>query len=373
MKTKIFNVLFVLLILETYISYAQETKSGYNFTDKTNIKVSSVKNQQNTGTCWSFATTSFIESELLRMGKPEYDLSEMFFVRYAYVQKGIDYVRYQGKTNFGEGGQAHDVLNVIKKYGFSDQKYFEGNTYDPGTFNHSELDAILKAVLDVVLSKPNKKLTPVWGEAYVSIIDTYLGDLPENIEEKNVSHSAIGFAAQTGFNPNDYVEITSFTNYPFYELVILQVPDNWSRDLYYNVPLNDLMTIMNNSLNMGYTFVWDGDMSQRGFSHKNGVAIVPEGDVRFDTLATEKVITPEFRQQEFDNLTTNDDHLMHIVGIAKDQNGKKFYLVKNSWGAEGNEYKGYFYASEAYVKLKTTSFLINKEAIPKDIAKKLSL
>jgi len=373
MKTRILYILFALLNLATYISYAQETTTGYNFTDKTNMKVSSVKNQQYTGTCWSFATTSFIESELLRMGKPEYDLSEMFFVRYAYVQKGIDYVRYQGKTNFGEGGQAHDVLNVIKKYGFSDQKYFEGNTYDPGTYNHGELDAMLKAVLDVVISKPNKKLTPVWDEAYVSIIDTYLGELPENIKEKNVSHSALGFAVETGFNPNDYVEITSFTNYPFYEQVILQIPDNWSRDLYYNVPLTDLMAVMNNSLNMGYTFVWDGDMSQRGFSHKNGVAIVPEGDVRFDTLATEKFITPEFRQQEFDNLTTNDDHLMHIVGLGIDQNGTSYYKTKNSWGTDRNTLGGYLYMSESFVKLNTIAILVHKNTIPKELKEKLKI
>ena len=373
MKTiRIFSITVIISVM-VITAVSQEVSQGYIITDKQDLKASSVKNQQYTGTCWSFATTSFIESELMRMGKPEYDLSEMFFVRYAYIQKGIDYVRYQGKTNFGEGGQAHDVLNVIKKYGFSDQKYYEGNTYDPGKYNHGELEAMLKAVLDVVISKPNKKLTPVWDKAYVSIIDSYLGELPESVKEKKVSHSTIGFAAETGFKPNDYVEITSFTNYPFYEQVILQIPDNWSNDLYYNVPLTDLMSVMNNSLNMGYTFVWDGDMSHRGFSHKNGVAIVPEGDVQFDTPAPEKFITPEFRQQEFDNLTTNDDHLMHIVGLGTDQNGTNYYKTKNSWGTDRGKFGGYLYMSEQFVRLNTIAILVHKSTIPKEIKEKLKI
>ncbi|MGE0090477.1 MAG: C1 family peptidase [Bacteroidales bacterium] len=373
MKTVRVFLISKIIFLIAFAAVSQEVSQGYIITDKHDLKATSVKNQNSTGTCWSFATTSFIESELMRMGKPEYDISEMFFVRYAYIQKGMDYVRYQGKTNFGEGGQAHDVLNVIKKYGFSDQKYYEGNTYDPGNYNHGELEAMLKAVLDVVLSKPNKKLTPVWDEAYVAIIDTYLGELPESVKEKKVSHSTIGFATETGFNPNDYVEITSFTHHPFYEQFILEVPDNWSKELYYNVPLDDLMLIMNNSLKMGYSFVWDGDMSQPGFSHKNGFAIVPEGEVQFEKPAPEKNITQQYRQQEFDNLSTFDDHLMHITGLANDQNGTTYYKTKNSWGTERGKFGGYLYMSEQYMRLNTIAILVHKNTIPKEIKEKLKI
>ncbi|HAN19045.1 MAG: hypothetical protein A2X13_11380 [Bacteroidetes bacterium GWC2_33_15] len=371
MKTNKILILLLLFAIVAQFSFAQET--GYKFSDKTNIKVSTVKNQQQTGTCWSFATTSFIETELMRTGRPEYDLSEMYFVRYAYLQKGTNYIRYQGKSNFGEGGQAHDVLNVIKKYGFTVQDSYPGNTYDPGTYNHGELDAILKAVLDVVVSKPNKKVTPVWDEAYTQIVDTYLGKIPEKIEIDGEFITPVDFTNETGFNPNDYIEITSFSNYPYYKQVILQIPDNWSNDLYYNVPLTDLMAVMNNSLSMGYTFVWDGDMSQSGFSHKNGVAIVPDGDVQFESPSKEKIITPEYRQKEFDNLTTTDDHLMHIVGLATDQNGTTYYNTKNSWGTERNALGGYLYMSESFVKLNTIAILVHKNVIPVEIKEKLKI
>ena len=373
MKTRLFYLLFTVLSSVFFMSNAQEISSGYIFTEKTNIKVSAVENQQNTGTCWSFATTSFIESELIRMGKPEYNLSEMYFVRYAYIQKGYDYVRYHGKMNFGEGGQAHDVLNVVREFGFSDQSYFKGNSYDPGNYNHGELSAMLKAVLDVVVSKPNGKVTEVWDKAYVSIIDTYLGDVPEKVGTNGKSHSAIGFAKETGFNPDDYVELTSYTHHPFYEQIILEIPDNWSNDLYYNVPLNDLMTIMNNSLNMGYTFVWDGDVSHPGFSHKNGVAIVSKDEYQFENPAPEKDITQECRQIEFDNLTTTDDHLMHIIGLCKDQNGTEYFITKNSWGCESNKCGGFLNISEEYAKLNTIAIMVNKKALPAEIAKKLGL
>lgn len=366
MKAKRFLFLFSVFCLFSIFTIAQEIKSGYDFTEKTNIKVSSVKNQQYTGTCWSFATTSFIETELLRLGKPEYDLSEMYFVRYAYIQKGLDYVRYQGKTNFGEGGQAHDVLNVIRKHGFITQQAYPGNTYDSGTFNHGELDGILKATLDIVISKPNKKTTSVWDDAFVKIVDTYLGNIPEKLEVNGKTVKPMDFYMESGFNINDYVEITSFTHHPFFTQIILEVPDNWSNDLYYNVPLNDLMAIMNNSLNMGYSFVWDGDMSQAGFSHKNGVAIVPVGEVQFEYPSPEKEIPQEYRQQEFDMLETNDDHLMHIVGLVADQNGILYYKTKNSWGTERNKFGGYLNMSEAFVKLNTIAILVHKDVIPKE-------
>jgi bleomycin hydrolase len=373
MKTRLFYFLAFLLSLIALYSSAQEITSGYSFADKTNIKVSAVENQQYTGTCWSFATTSFIEAELLRMGKTEYNLSEMYFVRFAYIQKGINYVRYHGKVNFGEGGQAHDVINVIRNYGFVPQQFYSGNTYDPGTFNHGELDAMLKAALEVVVSKPNKKVTSVWDEAFTQIVDTYLGKVPQKIEIDGKSITPLDFVKETGFNYNDYVEFTSFTHHPFNQQINLEIPDNWSDDMYYNVSLDDLMSIMNNSLNIGYTFVWDGDVSHPGFSHKNGVAIVPQGDLQFDNPAPEKNITQEFRQREFDNLTTTDDHLMHITGLVSDQNGTIYYKTKNSWGTERNKFGGYLNMSEAFMKLNTVAILVHKNAIPKEIKEKLKI
>ena len=372
MKTlKLFGLIAILFF--SFSLYAQEENEGYKFKDLTNIKVTSVKNQQKTGTCWSFSATSFVETELLRLNNHEYDLSEMYFVRYAYEEKGMDYVRYHGKFNFGEGGQAHDVMNQIKKYGFISQEAYQGNEYSPGKYIHRELDEILNAILDVVVSKPNKKLTPVWYNAYKAVIDTYLGVVPEKFDINGEIVTPLEFAEKENFNTDDYVELTSFTHHPFYEKVILEVPDNWSNEYYYNLPLNEFMDVMKTALKNGYTFVWDGDISFKGFSHKNEVAIVPEGDFEFISPKEEKNITADFRQQEFDNLTTTDDHLMHITGLAEDQNGTIYYKTKNSWGEDSNDFGGYLYMSESYLRLNSIAIMLHKDAISKEIRKKLNI
>jgi len=365
---------FVLLLLTSLFFgnnvISQET---YVFTETKNIPVTPVKDQQNTGTCWSFATTSFIEAELLRITNKEYDIAEMYFVRNAYIDKAKSYVRRHGMANFGQGGQAHDVINQINNLGFLPQEAYPGNTYDPGTFNHSELDAVLKAMLDVFVQKKNRKLTTVWEEAYSGVVDTYLGEVPESFLFEGKKQTAQQFAKGTKFNPDDYVEITSFLNYDFYQKVILEVPDNWSNDLYYNIPLDELVEVMKNSLDKGYTIVWDGDMSHPGFSHKNNVAIVPIEKTDFTSVVAEKEITPELRQNDFDKLITTDDHLMHLTGLAKDQNGTVYFKTKNSWGTDSNKAGGYLYMSEQFIRQNTVAILVHKNAIPDTIKKKLGL
>lgn len=372
MKAKNLIVLFTVLFLSNYL-VAQDENTGFQFNDLTNINVTSVKDQQKTGTCWSFSTTSFLEAELLRLNKHEYDLSEMYFVRFAYEDKGLDFVRYHGNFNFGEGGQAHDVLNQIQKHGFVTQQAYPGNEYDPGNYMHSELDIMLKAMLDVVISKPNNKLTRVWFNAYQAVLDVYLGRVPEKMELNKEQITPLDFVKKEKFNPNDYVELTSFTHHPMYEKVILEVPDNWSHNLYYNIPLDEFMDVMRSALKNGYTFVWDGDIGYKGFSHKNEVAIVPEGDIQFASPQQEKDITADYRQQEFDNLTTTDDHLMHITGLAEDQNGAIYYKTKNSWGDASNDFGGYLYMSENYLRLNSIAILLHKNAIPKVIKEKLGI
>lgn len=372
MKTKnLFGIIFI-LFLSLHL-FAQEEPEGYKFTDITSIQVSSVKDQQNTGTCWSFSTTSFIEAELLRLNNHEYDLSEMYFVRFAYEEKAQDFVRYHGKLNFGEGGQAHDVLNQIKKYGFVTQQAYPGNEYDPGNYKHSELDKILNAILDVVITKPNKKLTSVWFKAYQAVLDTYLGVVPAKIEVNKKIVTPQGFVKEEKFNIDDYVELTSFTHHPMYEKVILEVPDNWSHDYYYNLPLDEFIEVMNSALKSGYTFVWDGDVGYKGFSHKNEVAIVPKGEIVFTSPQEEKDVSADYRQLEFDNLTTTDDHLMHITGLAEDQKGTMYYKTKNSWGDDSNDLGGYLYMSESYMRLNTIAIMVHKDAIPKNIKDKLGI
>lgn len=363
----------LLALFITMNASAQEEKTGYQFKDLTDIKVTSVKDQMRTGTCWSFSTTSFIEAEILRMRNEEYDLSEMYFSRFAYEEKALDFVRYHGKMNFGEGGQAHDVMNQIDKHGFITQEAYEGNEYDPGHYRHAEMEKILKAILDVVITKPNKKLTPVWFDAYKAVLDTYMGEVPGKFSVNGQMVTPKEFVKKLNFNTKDYVELTSFTHHPFYEAVILEVPDNWSNDPYYNLPLDELMEVMNYSLEEGYTFVWDGDVGFDGFSHKNGVAIVPVGEFEFTEPKEEKEIDVAYRQKEFDNLTTTDDHLMHITALAKDQKGTMYYKTKNSWNADSNSLGGYLYMSESYMRLNTIAIMVHKDAIPKAIKEKLSI
>ena len=387
----------VILFTITGNIYSQVDSSGYHFTMIKQVKTTPVKDQQSTGTCWSFATTSFIETELLRLGQPDFDLSEMYFVRYAYSDKANLYVRYQGTNNFGQGGQAHDVLNVMRSHGMATEQSYSGNNYGSKDHNHGEIESVLKAFIDEVIKKPNGRVTTAWAPAFESVLDTYFGKVPTDINYNGKTFTPKSLFESTGLNLDDYIEITSFNHHPFYQSFILEIPDNWHRDKYYNIPLDDFMAVIENALMNGYSVCWDGDVSEKGFGFKKGVAILPAGNIedlknsemskwsevsekdrisqmfRFKGPVPEVNVTQEIRQLNFDNQTTTDDHLMHLVGIATDQNGVKYYYTKNSWGVENYIYKGYLYMSEPFVKMKTIAILVHKDAIPADIAAKMGI
>lgn len=368
----------ILLILTTSIS-AQKNESVHEFKMINNVECTPVKNQNRTGTCWSFSTSSFLESELIRLGFGAHDISEMFFVRMNYPKKAERYIRYHGLFNFGPGGQAHDVTNVVKEFGMVPEEVYPGINYGSDKHDHSELDAVLEGMLKAVVKSARPKTTAVWDDAVNSVLDVYLGKVPAEFEYRGKKYTPKSFAKASGFNPDDYIEFTSYSNYPFDKKVMLEVPDNWSFDLYYNVSLDDLISIMNNALQNGYSIEWDGDSGKDNFYRKLGYAVVPvnedvdPGDVT--EPEAEKEITQAVRQAAFDNYDVTDDHLMHIVGLAEDQNGTTFYYTKNSWGTEshGKEmtYDGYWYMSEPYVRLKTIAFMVHKDAVPKEIRERL--
>ncbi|MCX6249080.1 MAG: aminopeptidase [Bacteroidetes bacterium] len=393
-------MLMALLATGTFAQTQEPVKkadSGYVFTLVKSIPVTPVKNQNRSGTCWSYSTIGFLEAELLRTKKDTFNLADMFCVRKAYSDKATIYVRFGGKHNFGGGGAAHDVTNVWRKYGMVPASAYSGNVIGEDKPVHGEMDAVLEAMVNAVIKNSNKKLTPVWHQAFDATLDAYLGKVPETFNFMGKDYTPRSFADMTGLNMDDYVELTSYTHHPFYSKFILEVPDNWIMDELYNLPLDELMKVISNSVENGYTVAWGADVSEKGFSWKNGVAVVPDKNAteiaglesakwqkmsdadkdkllyKFDKPMPEKKITQELRQLEFDNYQTTDDHGMLITGTATDQNGNPYFLVKNSWGTDGSPYKGYFYASVPYVQLKTMDIMVNKNAIPKDIRKKLGL
>jgi aminopeptidase C len=330
------------------------------FTPLVELKATPVKNQSATGTCWDFATTSFIESELLRMGKGEFDLSEMYIVRQNYIDKLKDNYLRQGKGNLGEGSLSHDWMKVFEEKGIVPDDVYNGLNYGSPTHNHGELNEFINAVAAVPVQR--KKESEQYFKIIDAILDTYLGKVPETFVYNGLNYTPKSFAESLGINPADYAEITSFTHFPFYTRGLLEVPDNWRMERFYNVTLDELVEIMDYSLNNGYTVNWDGDVSEKGFSHAKGVAAFPEVNV-----------SQEMRQKGYENFTTTDDHLMHITGISKDQNGAKYYITKNSWGTERNSFGGYLNMSVSYVRAKTIFIMVNKSAIPPAIKTKLGL
>ncbi|UPK70373.1 aminopeptidase C [Chitinophaga filiformis] len=352
--------------------------SNYKFTVIKNLDAGDVENQGNTGTCWSFSGLSFFQAEALRIGKGKnVNLSEMYVVRKMYPLKASNYVRMHGKANFGEGGGFPDDLLCLREYGLVPQSVYDGNRVK--TYNHAEMTSILEGMVKKI-GATESTINPNWSKAFDGVLNAYIGDAPEKFEYNGKSYTPKTFVKELGLDADDYVFITSFTHHPYYQQFVLEVPDNWNWDKMYNVPLNDLTAITENAIQNGYTVAWASDVSEKGFNFGQGLAIVPDvASLTPDQLSkafTEPVqeltITPELRQQAFDNYETQDDHGMHIVGMAKDQNGKVFFRVKNSWGT-ANPGNGYFYASEPFFAYKTTSIMLNKKAIPADIAKKLGI
>lgn len=363
--------------------FAQKSPEPYTFKPFKTLTATPVKSQDQTGTCWAFSTASFLESEALRMGKGEVNLSEMFVVRHIYRQKCENYVRRQGKAQLSEGGLAHDLLNAVRDFGVAPEDAYPGRKNPGRPFNHSELLQGLRKTCDefVALGK-NGKLPADWLSDIDKALDAEFGPVPTQFTVGGSLFTPQSYRDFLGLNPDDYVTVTSYTHHPFYTTFILEIPDNFANGAYYNLPLNEMMRCLNYSIQQGYTVNWDADNSNAGFSAQEGLAIVPEKEWSAKSSAEqgntfrywepEKDVSQTYRQELFDRQVTQDDHLMHITGIVDEAHSGLFYQVKNSWGDIGAMH-GYLYASEDYLRLNTISFTVHKNALPKDLGKRLGL
>ncbi len=395
------TILIASLLLSGLTLVAQETtaqpeakEEGFVFTTVKENPITSIKNQNRSSTCWSYSGLGFLESELLRAGKGEYDLAEMFVVHHTMTDRARNYVRYHGDNSFSPGGSFYDVIYCLKNYGIVPQEAMPGIMYGDSLPVHNELDAVAEGYVNAIAKGKLTKLSPVWRKGLSAIYDTYLGECPETFIYNGKEYTPKSFAESLGLNPDDYVSLTSYTHHPFYSQFSLEIQDNWRNGMSYNLPIDELMAVMDNAVNKGYTFAWGSDVSEQGFT-RNGIAVMPDAakgaeltgsdmarwtgmspdDKRRELTSRplpEMEITQEMRQEAFDNWQTTDDHGMVIYGIAKDQNGKEYYMVKNSWGESG-KYKGIWYASKPFAAYKTMNIVVNKNAIPKEIAKKMGI
>lgn len=362
-----------------FISITAIAQEAYKFTDVLDLEATPVISQGRTGTCWSFSSTSFFESEVIRLTGKQVDLSEMFTVRNTYPKKAENFVMRQGKAQFSEGGLAHDVVNSVRDYGLVPQEAYSGLFLDEKGHNHAEMVAVLESMVKTYVDNPGRKLSKKWRPAIDAVLTTYIGENTKSFTYEGKDYTPTSFRDMLKIVPQDYVNITTFTHAPFYSDFILNIPDNWSYGSFKNIPLNEFIETIDHALENGYTVELDCDVSERTFSSKDGVAVIPMNSENnkkaLQGIYPEKNITQQYRQDEFENFTTTDDHLMHITGIVKDQNGTKYYKVKNSWGTDENRttHNGYVYFSEAYMKLKAISITVHKDAIPKTTLKKLNL
>jgi len=352
---------------------------NYEFQDVIDLDRLPVISQDITGTCWSFSTSSFLESEIIRLTGKKIDLSEMYQARTTYPLKAENYVMRQGKANFSEGALAHDVMNSITKFGLVPNSVFDGLNDGESKHNHAEMVSVLEAMLKTYTENPGRKLSTNWKQAIHAVLDIYLGSIPTKFEYEGKNYTPKSFAEFAKIKPENYVTLTSFTHEANYKPFNLNIPDNFSNGSMYNLPLDEFIANIDNALANGYSLSLDCDVSEATFSGKYGIAFIPEKEEDVKTglgeIITEKNITPQFRQQEFENLSTTDDHLMHIVGKVKDQKGNMYYKVKNSWGTDEKKVAngGYVYMSVAYMKLKAISVLVHKDGIQKETKKKLGL
>ena len=385
------------LVLLSIPSFAQKKDNGtkiepYKFETIIENPITSIKNQASSGTCWCFSGISFFESEIMRATGEECDLSEMFVVSNAYYDKALKYVRMHGHLNFGPGSSFSDVLTVLETYGIVPESEMKGLNYGTTQHMHFEMDEILKGIVSALIKNPNQKLSKAWKTGFRDMTAAYLGKIPETFIVNEKKYTPKSYMESLGIDLNDYVDISSWMHHPFYETMVIEVPDNWRGRTAYNVPLDDMIAIIDNAIDNGYTVAWASDVSEDGFTGA-GIAVVPDvtqtiqgsDEARWigsaevngrplytQTPCPELEITQELRQEGFDDYSTTDDHGMHIYGKAKDQNGTEYYMVKNSWGDAG-PYNGVWYVSKSYVRYKTTDIVVNKNAIPAEIREKMNL
>jgi aminopeptidase C len=373
-----------------------QSTEEYVFTPVKELGITSVKNQNRTGTCWCFSGLSHLESELLRLGKGEYDLSEMFVVNLSYKDKADKYVRTNGMVNFAQGGSFDDVRYVVEHYGIVPETVQPGLNYGEDMHVHGEMEKAASGYVKAIAANPNGKLSTAWKKGFDGVIDAYLGETPRTFTYNGKSYTPLSFAKELGLNMNDYVSLTSYTHHPFYTTFALEIPDNWRWTESCNLPVEELIEVIKNAINTGYTVAWASDVSETGFT-RNGIGVVPDveaiatsgsdqerwvglskrekdEEVRklLDKPCRELTITQAMRQEAYDNYQTTDDHGMQIFGIARDQTGKTFFMVKNSWGTD-SKYKGIWYVSEAFAAYKTMDIVVHKDALPKAIRSKLKL
>ncbi|MDB4710528.1 C1 family peptidase [Flavobacteriales bacterium] len=400
------KILFIAAIASTFTAVSQsnfETNkegSEYKFKVLKDIEATEVQSQGRTGTCWSFSSLSFFESEIIRLNNGKHNLSEMFIARNAYIGKAENYLRMYGTFTFGPGGAFHDIPWVIRRYGIVPEEVYKGLNYGDTVHRHAEMEAILGATVKELAKKPqNGTLTPVWKKAYTGILDAYLGDLPDNVEDftfnyQGKEYTPMSYTKSLGLDMDNYISLTSYTHHPFYSKFVLEVQDNWAMQSGYNLPIDEFMEVMEQAIMNGYTFAWGADVSEKGFGYRDALAILPEDESTikkkgrdnkhfsdagaakisnaFSTPVKERNVTQDERQIAFDNQETTDDHGMHITGLVEDQKGTKYFIVKNSWG-KSNECDGYFFASFPYVKYKTMNILVHKDALSKNMKKKLGI
>ena len=364
----------------------------YTFTTVKAAPITSIKNQASSGTCWSFSTISFLESEAIRLGKitdeAKYpDFSEFFVVSNSYKERAEKYIRLDGKLGFSAGSGSGDVFVVVRDHGIVPNAEMSGMNYGTPLPQQAELDAVLLAYVQAV-SRNTRTLSTAWKRGFDAVVDEYLGKAPETFVVDGVTYTPASYRDAMKINPDDYIELTSFTHHPFYTWFALEVCDNWRGSQSFNVPIDELMAVVDNALDNGYTVCWGADVSHDGFT-RDGLGILidtkasaagsdqehwvgKEEGKPAPVVVIESVPTQESRQKEFDNKTMTDDHGMHIYGIATDQDGKKYYMVKNSWGETG-KYKGIWYVTEAFLKAQTLDITVHKSALTKDLKKKLGI
>lgn len=376
----------------------EKKDEGFVFTTVKENPITSIKNQNQSGTCWCFSSLAFFESELLRLNKDknkDVDLCEMFVVHKTMEDRAKQAVRTHGDVSYSQGGSFYDVIYCMDKYGIVPQEAMPqpGTLYGDTLPNHNEVDLVAGAFVKALAKSNMRKLSPVWTKAFSAIYDAYLGECPEKFTYKGKEYTPKSYMESLGLNMEDYISLTSFTHHPFYKPFVIEVQDNWRWAQSYNLPIDELMEVFDNAINNGYTIAWGSDVSEGGFT-RDGVAVMP--NIKAEDLtgsdaarwlgltpsqrysesmtkpAPEMKITQEMRQEAYDNWETTDDHGMQIYGIAKDQTGKEYYMVKNSWGNAG-KYKGVWYASKAFVAYKTMNIVVHKDAVPKAILKKLGL